>query len=103
LILALAAAGAARAATEAAAPAIPFPDALDAAAIVEDRLDSIQEHSLILGNGDLNGLQAKVGEGCRLLKQQYALAVAIKTATRQGYRVNQCVGTNGAIVLTLNK
>lgn len=33
-----------------------FPAALDTAAIVQQRLDSICENSLILGNGDLNGL-----------------------------------------------
>lgn len=36
--------------------AIPFPKALDAAAISMDRLDSILEHGLILGNGDVNAL-----------------------------------------------
>ena len=36
--------------------AIPFPKALDAAAISVDRLDSILEHGLILGNGDVNAL-----------------------------------------------
>jgi hypothetical protein len=39
-----------------ASPAVPFSDELDAAAISQDRLDSIHENSLILGNGDLNGL-----------------------------------------------
>jgi hypothetical protein len=36
--------------------AIPFPAALDAAAIRLDRLDDIHERSLILGNGSLSGL-----------------------------------------------
>lgn len=36
--------------------AIPFPKALDAAAISMDRLDSILDHGLILGNGDVNAL-----------------------------------------------
>ena len=35
---------------------IPFPKALDAAAIAVERLDDIREHSLILGNGDVNAL-----------------------------------------------
>ncbi len=35
---------------------IPFPKALDAAAISVDRLDSILEHGLIIGNGDVNAL-----------------------------------------------
>ncbi len=52
LLLALTAAGV----LHAAEPAAPFPDALDAAAIVVDRLDNILEHSLILGNGDVNAL-----------------------------------------------
>ncbi len=34
----------------------PLPKALESAAIVQDRLDDIMENSLILGNGDLNGL-----------------------------------------------
>ncbi len=35
---------------------IPFPAALEAAAIRQERLDPIFDHSLILGNGDINGL-----------------------------------------------
>ena len=35
---------------------IPFPAALDAAAIRQERLDSIMDNSLILGNGDVNAL-----------------------------------------------
>jgi hypothetical protein len=35
---------------------IPFTDALEQAAIAVDRLDSILEHGLILGNGDVNAL-----------------------------------------------
>ena len=35
---------------------VPFPGALEQANISQDRLDSVLEHSLILGNGDINGL-----------------------------------------------
>ena len=35
---------------------IPFPDALDRAAVVQDSLNDILENSFLLGNGDLNGL-----------------------------------------------
>ena len=42
-------------------PAVPFPAALDAAAISVDRLDSILEHGLLLGNGDLNTLVSTEG------------------------------------------
>lgn len=35
---------------------IPFPAALEAAAIRQERLNPIFDHSLILGNGDINGL-----------------------------------------------
>ena len=37
-------------------PAIPFPAALDAAAVSVEKLDSILDDSLILGNGDINAL-----------------------------------------------
>ncbi|MDP7305887.1 MAG: hypothetical protein QGG09_22435, partial [Pirellulaceae bacterium] len=37
-------------------PTIPFSQALDAAAISVGRLDSILDHALILGNGDINAL-----------------------------------------------
>jgi len=40
----------------AAAPPIPFPRALDGAAIEVPTLDSVLDHSLIVGNGDINGL-----------------------------------------------
>lgn len=43
-------------------PAGPFTDALDAASISQDRLDSIHENSLILGNGNLNGLLYSSGD-----------------------------------------
>ena len=39
-----------------AAGRVPFPDALDAAAVVQDRLDDIDRRALVLGNGDLSGL-----------------------------------------------
>jgi hypothetical protein len=39
-----------------AAGRIPFPDALDAAAVVQDRVDDIDRRALVLGNGDLSGL-----------------------------------------------
>jgi len=38
------------------ADAVPFPDALDAAAISVKRLDRIQDDALLLGNGDINAL-----------------------------------------------
>jgi hypothetical protein len=34
---------------------VPFPNALDAAAVVQDRLDDINGRALVLGNGDLSG------------------------------------------------
>ena len=36
--------------------AIPFPAALDAAAVAVDRLDSVLDYALLIGNGDLNAL-----------------------------------------------
>jgi len=56
LLLSLAAAAPAWVEPATGSPESPFPDALEAAAISQDRLDSIHENSLILGNGDLNGL-----------------------------------------------
>ena len=41
---------------QAAEPSIPFPAALDRAAIKVERLDRILDDSLILGNGDINAL-----------------------------------------------
>ena len=35
---------------------VPYPAALDAAAVEEDRLDDVGKRALVLGNGDLNGL-----------------------------------------------
>ena len=40
----------------ASAAEVPFPAALDAAAIVESRISDINREALVLGNGDLNGL-----------------------------------------------
>jgi len=54
--LTLAAATGAAMDAQAAPPAIPFPKALDDAAIAVARLDSILDHALLLGNGDLNAL-----------------------------------------------
>jgi len=36
--------------------AIPFPAALDAAAVTVDRLDSVLDYALLIGNGDVNAL-----------------------------------------------
>jgi len=36
--------------------AIPFPAALDAAAVAVERLDSVLDYALLIGNGDLNAL-----------------------------------------------
>jgi len=47
-------------------PAVPFPDALDAAAISVTRLESILEDALILGNGDLNALVHTEGGQLRI-------------------------------------
>ena len=44
---------------------IPFPQALDSAAIRQAHLDNILENSLIIGNGDINALL--YGEGPRLV------------------------------------
>ncbi|MFH1921583.1 MAG: glycoside hydrolase family 95-like protein [Planctomycetota bacterium] len=46
-------------------PAVPFPEAVQAAAISVDRLDSILDYGLLLGNGDLNALVSS--EGGRLV------------------------------------
>jgi len=37
-------------------PAIPFPEALDAAEVSQARIDSVTERALLLGNGDINAL-----------------------------------------------
>ncbi len=42
--------------THAAECSIPFPQALDAAAVVEDSLDDVRRKSAVLGNGGLNAL-----------------------------------------------
>ena len=36
--------------------AIPFPEALDMAAVTVDRLDSVLDYALLIGNGDVNAL-----------------------------------------------
>jgi len=46
--------------------AVPYPAALDGAAIEQDRLDSILDHALILGNGDINGLVFSEGGAVRI-------------------------------------
>jgi hypothetical protein len=46
---------------------IPFSDALDRAAIVQDSLNDILENSLLLGNGDLNGL-VNVADGKLIIR-----------------------------------
>ena len=43
--------------------AIPFPAALDAAAVRQDRIDDIRRRAIVLGNGDLNALLWE-GGGC---------------------------------------
>ncbi|MBC8874932.1 MAG: hypothetical protein H8E44_36385, partial [Planctomycetes bacterium] len=48
------------------AETLPFPAALDAAAIRQERLDDLLENSLILGNGDINALLFATPEGLTL-------------------------------------
>jgi hypothetical protein len=43
-------------ALNAGAEEIPFPSALDAAAVVESRISDLKREALVLGNGDLNAL-----------------------------------------------
>jgi hypothetical protein len=38
------------------AATVPYPDALDAAAVTQDRLDDIGKRAFVLGNGDLIAL-----------------------------------------------
>ena len=47
----------------AAAGEIPFPGAVDSAAVRQDRLDDVLENALILGNGDVNALLYAKGPG----------------------------------------
>ena len=47
---------ASQAVCNAVAETIPFPAALDAAAVVQDRVDDIGKRAVVLGNGDLNAL-----------------------------------------------
>ena len=46
--------------------AVPFPAALDAAAVAEDRLDDVGSRALVIGNGDLNALLYSQGASLRL-------------------------------------
>jgi hypothetical protein len=46
---------------------VPFPDALNAAAISVDRLDSILDYALLVGNGDVNALVYSEGGGLKLM------------------------------------
>jgi hypothetical protein len=46
---------------------IPFSEAIDKAAIEQDSLDDIHENSLLLGNGDLNGL-VNVADGKLIIR-----------------------------------
>ena len=48
-------------------PRIPYPEALDAAAVSVDRLDSILEHALLVGNGDINALVYSDGGQLKLM------------------------------------
>ena len=47
-------------------PAIPFPAALDAAAVMEDDIGDVARQALVLGNGDLNGLLYAQGTALRM-------------------------------------
>ena len=49
-------AGMLAAAAPADGPRIPFPDALDAAAIKQEKLAATSQHALLVGNGDINGM-----------------------------------------------
>lgn len=51
----------------AAEPRIPYPDALDAAAVAVERLDSILEYALLVGNGDINALVYSDGGQLKLM------------------------------------
>jgi len=46
---------------------VPFADALDAAAVSVERLDSILDYALLVGNGDINALVYGEGGGLRLM------------------------------------
>ncbi len=48
-------------------PRIPYPEALDAAAVSVDRLDSILEYALLVGNGDINALVYSDGGQLKLM------------------------------------
>lgn len=49
------------------------------------------------------GLQAKVGEGCGLLKQAYAVAAATRVARLQGFAVTERTLPNGEIKLLASR
>jgi hypothetical protein len=49
------------------------------------------------------GLEERVGQNCRRLKQAYAVEVARKEAMRSGFRVQEHVAANGSIQLRLSK
>lgn len=46
---------------------IPFPDVLDKAAIIQDSIPDVSDNSLLLGNGDLNGL-VNVADGKLIIR-----------------------------------
>ena len=46
---------------------VPYPAALDAAAVTVDRLDDILDYSLLVGNGDINALVYSAGGQLRLM------------------------------------
>jgi len=48
-------------------PQIPYPKALDAAAVAVDRLDSILDYALLIGNGDVNALVYSEGGQLKLM------------------------------------
>jgi len=50
-------------ADQAAQHKIPFPKALDEAAVVQERMATSAQHAMILGNGDINGLLHTDGSG----------------------------------------
>lgn len=50
-----------------------------------------------------NGLQDKVGPGCRNLKREYATVVARKQAIAQGFTVNELRQPDGSIRLRLTR
>lgn len=49
------------------------------------------------------GLEAKIGQGCTALKQQYAATVARRQAMKQGFRVREVTRADGSIQLIATK